>query len=50
MVGLLLVAIGLLCTFSTGAWFFVTVAVICGVSCEVAAYRENRRLRRSRER
>jgi hypothetical protein len=49
VVGLLLVAIGLVCTFSTGAWFFVTVGVICGVACEIAAYREKRSLRRYRD-
>jgi hypothetical protein len=41
MVGLLLIAIGVLCTFWTGAWFFAMVGIILGVSCEVAAYREN---------
>jgi hypothetical protein len=46
VVGVLLVALGVLCTFSTGAWFFATVGIICGVSCEVAAYREKRSLRR----
>lgn len=49
VVGLLLVAIGVLCTFSTGAWFFATVGVVCGVACEVAAYREKKSLERRRD-